>query len=229
MTAAEIEPPSGVAHSPRTDHIAHLNMPSPTGTRSVRWCVCSGSLLQAYWDESVSARAQLCTAALRHEPGRARRLPHDARDLCTSAEAPQSQGGASRVRRPSRKRGQDGDRSSDRRGRQDVSVRRGGFRRCRNDLTRTVSKSAWSTLWSTEVNFTHPRMTLSQLSHKKSPAKRGFSKVEPAGIEPATSCLQINKQRLCRVAPNRQCPANHTLCGSAARLRNTLRVKLGCP
>ena len=35
--------------------------------------------------------------------------------------------------------------------------------------------SAWSTLWSTQVTNTHPRMTHSQLSHKKSPAKRGFS------------------------------------------------------
>ena len=65
-----------------------------------------------------------------------------------------------------------------------------GCRRRRNRLIRTVCWSAWSTLWSTEVKITHPRMTLSQLSHKKSPAKRGFLRVEPAGIEPATSCLQ---------------------------------------
>jgi hypothetical protein len=35
-----------------------------------------------------------------------------------------------------------------------------------------------------------PRMTPSSVKNKKSPAKRGFLGMEPAGIEPATSCLQ---------------------------------------
>ena len=35
--------------------------------------------------------------------------------------------------------------------------------------------SAWSTPWSTQVTRTHPRMTHSQLSHKKSPANTGLS------------------------------------------------------
>ena len=62
------------------------------------------------------------TTALRHEPGRARRLEHDARDLRPGAEAPQSQAGAPCVRRPPGQRGQRRDRRSDRPRRQDVAV-----------------------------------------------------------------------------------------------------------
>ena len=70
-----------------------------------------------------------------------------------------------------------------------VDRRYGGPRRRRDHLVGRHCRSARSTLWSTQVNFTHPRMTHSQISIRKAPQKRGLE-VEPTGIEPVTSCLQ---------------------------------------
>jgi hypothetical protein len=84
---------------------------------------------------------------------------------------------------------------SDRSRRQDVTVdRRSGHRRRRHRLVESHCWSAWSTLWSTRVTNSHPRMTHSQLSHKKSPAKARLFGMEPTGFEPVTSCLQSSRR-----------------------------------
>ncbi len=58
--------------------------------------------------------------------------------------------------------------------RQDVAADgRPGPRRRRDRLVESHRWSPWSTLWSTQVTNTRPRMTHSQLSHKKRPANAG--------------------------------------------------------
>ena len=76
----------------------------------------------------------------------------------------------------------------------DVAVdRRSGPRHRRGRLIGRHRWSAWSTLWSAQVTNTHPRMTQSQLSHKKSHANARLFGMEPTGFEPVTSCLQSRR------------------------------------